>query len=175
MENLAKRIAEYIVRGTEHEYEVIKYGVDAILSTGLCFSIALIVCALLGDFYFGILFIIFLTPIKMQFTSYHCKTMAQCIFTYSMCAGTLLLIYKFLVTSIIDITIFPLFAFLCGIGYLARMELNKKTVIYLCIYFLIGIVSYILFYDIYLVVILTLLFEIILILLKITEARLSNR
>lgn len=172
MEKLSKRISEYIVNGTELDYEVIKYGIDAILSTGLCFSIALLVCTLLDNLYFGIIFICFLTPIKMQFTSYHCKTMTQCIITYTSCVGTLLLIYNRLLKNEIVINLFFFVITIFVIVYFVQVqhEINNKTTLYLCLYLIMGAILYFNDYKIYLILLLSLIFELILILLKRIES-----
>lgn len=166
MNKLAKLLSDYIVKDTELEYEVIKYGVDAILSTGLCFSIALIVCTICGNFMFGILFICFLTPIKMQFTSYHCKTMTQCIFTYSICVGVILLIYEFLSKYDVHVNLLYLIVVVLFIAFCVRSELNKKTFLYLVYYFIVGIIMYFNVYSVYLVLILSLFFELFLVLIN---------
>lgn len=166
MEKLATKITDYIVNGTSLEYEVVKYGVDAILSTGLCFSIALSVCAILGNFVFGVLFILILTPFKMQFIGYHCKTMAQCIATYSCSVGLVSVIYSYILQYDIHIALLYLPLVLFLIGILTRKELNKKTMSYLGIYLIIGIVLFYFSYDNYLIMLLAMVYEFVLIVPK---------
>lgn len=166
MDQIAKRISDYIVKDTDLDYEVVKYGVDAILSTALCFSVALLVCTLLGNFIFGILFILFLTPIKMQFDGYHCKTMLQCITTYSLCAGTISLIYHYFITNMIIVPVSIFLIVMCLFTYIVRKELQKKQSIYICFYTLLGCAFFIWNSHIYSIFILSIVFELILVILK---------
>lgn len=159
MEIIARKIANYIVKGTDLDYEVIKYGIDAILSTILCFTSALIVCMLLGNIVFGILFIVFLTPIKMQFIGYHCKTMLQCIMTYSICSGSMLLINDYVLLNRIQIPIYIYICIMALIIYYVRLELSKKNIAILFCYAVLGIILYYANYQIYVVVLLALFFE----------------
>lgn len=132
MENIAEKITQYVMSDRDLDYEVIRYGVDAILSTILCFSIALITCAILKDFLFGVLFILFLTPIKMQFISYHCKTMTKCIITYSTCTGICLLIQHTLLnlnSNHLIILLVLSILFLISMVKDELLESNKKKLI----------------------------------------------
>ncbi len=166
MEKIAKKITDYVVKGTNLEYEVVKYGVDAILSTGLCFTIALSVCALLGNFLFGVAFIIILTPFKMQFIGYHCKTMARCISTYSCSVAILSLVYSYIMEHNIRIFLLCLPMILLLIGFIAQKELNKKTMTYIGIYLIAGIILFYFHYDLFVVLIMAMIYEFILILPK---------
>lgn len=169
MEKIAKKITDYVVSGTNLEYEVVKYGVDAILSTGLCFTIALSVCALLGNFLFGVAFIIILTPFKMQFVGYHCKTMFRCIATYSCSVGLLSLAYSYIMEHDIRIFLLCLPVILLLIGLIAQKELNKKTMAYIGIYLIAGIILFYLHYDLFVVLLMAMTYEFILILPKHTK------
>lgn len=164
METLAKALSEYITEGTNLDYEIVKYGVDAILSTFLCFSVALITCTLLNNILFGILFILILTPIKMQFLGFHCKTMHRCIMTYSCCIAASLLFYNFLSNSNFHVSFLIYFILLSSFCVIVHKEINKKNLKIVLLYLIINIFLHIVFYDVFLVSITTLIIEILLVL-----------
>lgn len=125
MDKISHKITYYVIKDTELEYEVIKYGVDATLSTALCFSTAVLICALLNNSYFGILFIVFLTPVKMQFIGFHCSSMGRCIATYSSCVVINLLLYNIIPANFCYIYVCLYYLILISITLLVKKELNK--------------------------------------------------
>lgn len=164
METLAKFFANYIIKDSDLDYEVVKYGVDAILSTALCFSVALFCCFLLNHIIFGIFFILLLTPIKMQFLSYHCTAMHRCIMTYSLCTVSSLTIYNFIIVSNLHTPLFIYYLFMAILCFSVRDELNKHNIRFILFYLLISTLFYFLMYRLFLISTLTLLIEIILVL-----------
>lgn len=68
----------------EEEKEVFLYGLEAIVSTIECLGLSFAVCCFLDEAYFGFFFILFLTPLKIQLTGYHCKTRFTCCLSYLM-------------------------------------------------------------------------------------------
>lgn len=161
MDKLSDYITEYIIKDSNQDYEVIKYGVDAILSTVLCFTITLIFCGILNDLFFGCFFILFLTPIKMQFSGYHCSTLGKCILTYG-CSVSLFLIgnrYIFIPYTLYMILLFIL-------TYLVRSELTRRSTIIVIIYILLG--TYLYYYNVlfYQIISMAILFDLILIVLN---------
>lgn len=166
MEKLSTKITHYLTVGTDLEVEVVRYGVDALLSTVLCFSVALAVCALLGNLIFGCLFILFLTPVKMQFLGYHCKTMIRCITTYSICVGSSLLIYNYCLQFLTKLNLLVYFLILGILVKLVFTELTYHKSFILLLYVLVGVIFYFISPEYYLILTLVLLFEVFLILLK---------
>lgn len=141
MDKISNYITDYIMKDSEQEYEVIKYGVDAILSTVLCFSITLLFCSFLNDLAFGCFFILFLTPIKMQFTGYHCKTLGKCILTYGISVSFFLILNKYIFIS------YTFYMFLLlSITIIVKKELTCRSAIILIIYILLGACLY--FYQV---------------------------
>lgn len=163
MEKLAKIIANYIIKDSELDYEVVKYGVDAILSTTLCFSIALLACFFLGNIEFGIFYIVLLTPIKMQFLSYHCKTMHQCIMTYSFFIVLGLGIYNYLTHYNFHIPLIAYYFTMLILCLMVKQELNKDNLIIIAIYLIINTAIFFLTYRVFLISIISLLVEIVLV------------
>ena len=156
MEAIIRKITDYIVKDTDLDQEVISYGVSAIVSTVLCYSMALFVTSILGNWLFGILFICFLTPIKMQFLGYHCKTMGQCILTYSFSVGLCLIAYN---TMIANISILYLIL-------LVRKEINHKNRRILLLYFIVGNSLYYFRLDLFLILCIAVMFNMILVFLR---------
>ncbi len=166
MEAIIRKITDYIVKDTDLDQEVISYGVSAIVSTVLCYSMALFVTSILGNWLFGILFICFLTPIKMQFLGYHCKTMGQCILTYSFSVGLCLIAYN---TMIANISILYLILFNVTMGiitYMVRKEINHKNRRILLLYFIVGNSLYYFRLDLFLILCIAVMFNMILVFLR---------
>lgn len=162
MEKLAQAFARYITKDTNLDYEVVKYGVDAIFSTVLCFGIALLVCLIMNNLVFGVLFIIFLTPIKMQFLGYHCNTMIRCICTYSLCTGISLFTYNHVNTYNISLLLYYIIMFILCI--IVKSELNKKNKIVILIYLLTSTILFFGAYKLFLISLISLFIEILLVL-----------
>lgn len=166
MDTIINRITNYIVKDTDLDYEVINYGVSAIVSTVLCYSMALLATGILGNLWFGLLFICFLTPIKMQFLGYHCKTMGQCICTYSICVGFCLIIYNLLPFSLGSLYLILFCLTMILIVILVKKEINHKNRMILLIYFLLGSVLFYLNIAIFIILYIAVSFDFVLLLLK---------
>ena len=136
-------------------YDVVRYGMDAILSTILCLGCAITVATILNGFKFSLLFIFFLTPIKMSFTGYHCKTLGQCITTYGICVGAFTLIYKYIILQTVMV---PLVIFYCIMLFIIN-ELKKRNFFMLAAYIFGGTISYFVSYDLFVILTLSTLFE----------------
>lgn len=164
MENLAQKFAKYITQDTNLDYEIVKYGTDAIFSTILCFSIALLTCFLFNNLLFGVTYIILLTPLKMQFLGFHCKTMHRCIFTYSLLAVLSLHTYNFIAMNNPLIHFSSYLILMIILCFIVRKEINAKTIKIMIIYFLLNILFYLIAYKLFVISILTIIVEIILVL-----------
>lgn len=95
---------KYISEKTQLEISIVQYSFSAIFSTIFCFSSAILICSLFNGTYFAILFIALFSPLKIQFTSYHCKTLFTCTLSYSFLLLFNLFAFRFLITQ-------PTFAF----------------------------------------------------------------
>ena len=62
----------------EKELDTCCYGFEIILSTLLGFALIILSGALLGDFSFGILYLLYIVPIRMCVGGYHAKTYFKC-------------------------------------------------------------------------------------------------
>lgn len=170
MDKIAEILTNYIMndnKRTDLEREVIRYGIDALLSTILCLSCAILISSLLNGFIFGISFIITLTPIKMSFSGYHCRTMGQCICTYGFCVGIFTIIYQ-LITYQIPLIVYLLI--LMMILFLVKAEVNSKTALLLLIYSVCGVLLFKFMYDAYVILLLACLFEMLLLILHRTKS-----
>ena len=131
MDKLSERLTNYIMLNNKKDldYDVVRYGMDAILSTILCLGCAITVATILNGFKFSLLFIFFLTPIKMSFTGYHCKTLGQCITTYGICVGAFTLIYKYIILQTVMV---PLVIFYCIMLFIIFNQkwIEKKKLFY---------------------------------------------
>lgn len=122
---------EYISKKTQLEISIVQYSFSAIFSTIFCFSSAILICSLFNGAYFAILFIALFSPLKMQFTSYHCKTIFTCALSYSFLLLFNLLAFRFLTmqpTFAFYISFFAPFLFLLTI-FKQFHEARKKVII----------------------------------------------
>lgn len=102
-------IIQYLVKITNLEKSIVEYSLTAIVSSLLCISLAIVLCSLFNGTMFSVLFILIFTPLKMQFKSFHCKSLLSCITTYSICILLNYFLYQHLLkTSFIS---FPLTSF----------------------------------------------------------------
>lgn len=169
MNKYLKKLSSYLSVKILLDKEIIEYSLTAILSTLLCFIGAILACLLLGDMYYALFFILFLTPLKMQFDSIHCPTMEMCILSYTLSVAFSLLIYK---TIIYYNYIPPLFiAFILYLFLLNNIKNDfiknkKKKYIYIIIYISLILYSYYFYYSIYIVLLLVVAYESIIVLLK---------
>ena len=161
MDKLSERLTNYIMLNNKKDldYDVVRYGMDAILSTILCLGCAITVATILNGFKFSLLFIFFLTPIKMSFTGYHCKTLGQCITTYGICVGAFTLIYKYIILQTVMVPLVIFYCIMLFIIFLVRNELKKRNFFMLAAYIFGGTISYFVSYDLFVILTLSTLFE----------------
>lgn len=149
--------------------EIIEYSLTAILSSLLCFIGAIIACLLLGNVYYALVFILLLTPLKMQFESIHCSTMERCILTYTLSVAFSLLIYKTIIYYNYTPSLFIAFILYLFLLINIRNDFNinkNKKYIYIIIYFSLILYCYFFYYSIYIILLLVIVYESVIVLLK---------
>lgn len=105
------------------EIEIFQYGLEAILSSIYCLGLSLLLCSILGNFYFGFLFILLLTVIKLYFTGYHATSRRNCCFSYASCV----LLNLFLYTQVTFSLLFIPYVVMAGMLYLRKDEIKERT------------------------------------------------
>lgn len=132
-------MAYYLIQDNNDDFELVLYGIKAIFSSVLCICNALLICAIFNKFIEGILFIVFLTPIKMCFESYHCKTMMKCIITYGLTVQLFIWGANYILKLDEVIIFFLCFFLLCLIKI---HHFNKTNNLILLIYLFLGILAF---------------------------------
>lgn len=163
-----KTLSSYLSLKLSIEKDIIEYSFCAMLSSVFCFVNTIIICGLLGDYKYGITFIMLLTPIKMQFVSFHCKTMRSCILSYGVSIGATLLIYNQMiilnhVSFIVPIILFTLLIISVKDDFESKQI--KKT-IYIFSYILLTMFFNKYNYHLYLLILIVIAYEVIIINLK---------
>ncbi|WP_249029833.1 accessory gene regulator B family protein [Tannockella kyphosi] len=119
---LSNKLAHKITVSDDLEdIQILRYGIEAIITTTINTALAILVSITCGLFYEFVLFNIIFVPFRKAHKSYHCKTFLQC----TICSNILM----FLTTTMIHTVAAPryiyyVFAVLLVINYLVSYEKN---------------------------------------------------
>lgn len=164
MNLLIKKITSYFYDEeiNHNEIAVFQYGLEAILSSFYCLGISFLLCVILGEDLFGVFYLVFLSVLKMQFTSYHAKTRIMCCLTYNFITIINVFAYK----QNIEIPVYIPILILLSILLLRKNELCSFNVSIIMLYIIIICTSYLYYHSVYLIMMLVSATVEVLILLK---------